>query len=519
MKIIFFVWDHLLEYNLLLAKSLQAAGADVTFIVQTAEGAQHCFDHGVDFLITGNLYESFAVQETIEQWWTAADTAEPERLRYRGYNLRDLCEYELLRAGIAPPPGLVAGFLRSAAETVEFISRLIDCRSPRALVLWNGLCLPTRAIAAVARERGIAVFYEERGYFPGTLVLDPVGVNFGAAPSRSWSAIQQTLACDAAAEEQTMRHIERFHLQARSVAGSAEKMSPGELRARFTSDPREKIILYVAQIDSDTNILFYSPHFKDNAGLITTLNTIVSGCAGARLLVKLHPEDVNRSAEFQQLLAGNAALVGDVNIHALLQMADIIIVRNSTVGLEALTYCKPVIALGQAIYSHKGLTRDVPDEQALASVLRSLLENPQAALPDRKAINRFLYYLLRHYLYFIDGNELFAGSNKSIEQQLLAAGEAPGDRQPAGRTPSREEKMRSIRKAYAAQYLQQAWEYYHRGDMKQFRRCVGKACTVSFPNLPVRIIVPYVKSFLGKDLSGKIHAAKKRFLPHIFTIQ
>jgi glycosyltransferase involved in cell wall biosynthesis len=74
------------------------------------------------------------------------------------------------------------------------------------------------------------------------------------------------------------------------------------------------------------------------------------------------------------------------------------------------------------------------------------------------------------------------------------------------------------KKAYTAQYLQLAWEYYHQGDMKQFRRCVSSVCRFAFPAVPVRLIVPYIKSFLGKNLSEKIHAARKRLLPHIFII-
>ena len=41
---------------------------------------------------------------------------------------------------------------------------------------------------------------------------------------------------------------------------------------------------------------------------------------------------------------------------------------------------------------------------------------------------------------------------------------------------------------------------------------------VAFPTVPVRLIAPYIKSFLGKNLSEKIHAVRKWLLPYIFTI-
>ena len=69
------------------------------------------------------------------------------------------------------------------------------------------------------------------------------------------------------------------------------------------------------------------------------------------------------------------------------------------------------------------------------------------------------------------------------------------------------------KKAYTAQYLQLAWEYYHQSDMHNFRRCVRKVFWHSFPRIPFRLSLPYIKSYLGRKISDSIHAFRKK----IFT--
>jgi len=71
----------------------------------------------------------------------------------------------------------------------------------------------------------------------------------------------------------------------------------------------------------------------------------------------------------------------------------------------------------------------------------------------------------------------------------------------------------SRNKAYAQQYHQLAWEYYHQGALSDFRRCVAAVFKYSFPRLPCRLLIPYGKSLLGKHASEAIHAARKHFMP------
>jgi len=65
-------------------------------------------------------------------------------------------------------------------------------------------------------------------------------------------------------------------------------------------------------------------------------------------------------------------------------------------------------------------------------------------------------------------------------------------------------------KIFSDHYRQLAWEYYHQDDMENFRRCVILACRHSFPQMPLRLAVPFFTSFMGKGIADSFHRARKR---------
>ena len=62
---------------------------------------------------------------------------------------------------------------------------------------------------------------------------------------------------------------------------------------------------------------------------------------------------------------------------------------NSSVGLQAFFFDKPVIALGHAFYAFDGLANKCSDEQELSG----LLANPEFLTFDQSARDAFMSYL------------------------------------------------------------------------------------------------------------------------------
>ena len=90
-------------------------------------------------------------------------------------------------------------------------------------------------------------------------------------------------------------------------------------------------------------------------------------------------------------------MVKDVHLHSLLNLADLVIVRNSTVGLEGLILGKPVICLGRSAYSGKGFTYDVEKREYLQEMIDCALSAREPFPPNRHEFLVYLACLLRGY--------------------------------------------------------------------------------------------------------------------------
>jgi glycosyltransferase involved in cell wall biosynthesis len=68
------------------------------------------------------------------------------------------------------------------------------------------------------------------------------------------------------------------------------------------------------------------------------------------------------------------------------------------------------------------------------------------------------------------------------------------------------------KRSYSLHYIQLAWEYYHCYDLKNFRRSILRAFYHSFPMVPLRLAVPFIKSFFGRTIADGIHCFRKRLV-------
>lgn len=123
---------------------------------------------------------------------------------------------------------------------------------------------------------------------------------------------------------------------------------------------------------------------------------------------------------------------------------------------------------------------------------------------NKEAFKRLLYQALEYYplnQVAIQGNDLEEKENALFEvfHDFWTMRMSPKDRA---------QKKRS----YTTHYVQLAWEYYHRYDLKRFRRSIARAFYHSFPKIPLRLAIPFLKSFLGRDVADGIHRTREKLL-------
>ena len=278
---------------------------------------------------------------------------------------------------------------RSTAATYAIMEPfLADCD---AVVLWNGLRSARFAAASIARSRGLATVFIERGFFPNTVQVDSEGVNYGSSVARTpvaeIQAIELTSERQAwletmAFEQRPLGNMKRPVL--RNVAGLEEIVLP------------ERFVLFVAQVHDDTQIDFYSPHFSTIEDAMRYAYAEIQAYNerhgdDLKLVVKEHPQDYKR-AHYDDLRRelGGCLFLQHVDNDELLERSAAVVTINSSMGLQAIARDRPVVTLGQSVYSVPGAVYRAPEDSPLRDLIPSLLRREGL---DRELQRKLLVYL------------------------------------------------------------------------------------------------------------------------------
>ena len=242
--------------------------------------------------------------------------------------------------------------------------------------LWSGRKWRQQIVCEVIKNQTVKTAFFENGAFPGTTTLDPAGVNFASSIPRVPEFYRR------------LGHVDASLLPKRLTVRKARN---GQEQAEQVVLP-ERYIFVPFQVDSDTQVVEYSPWIKNMEHLYQVIAAIKSraGEELPRVLIKEHPSSKN---DYRHLHQRNPdiSFCNGVNTQELIEKAELIVTINSSVGFESLLLNKPVITLGEAFYNIDGLVQHANDESAL---LQKCLA-PFA--PDERLRDAFLVYLYEDY--------------------------------------------------------------------------------------------------------------------------
>ena len=278
---------------------------------------------------------------------------------------------------------------------------------PRAVFVWNGRYLPYSAISATCEAAGQPFFTSEIGWLPGTIFLDRGRLSgdtsdlFGQGPEAA------TTADDGRAEA-----FLRDYMARKATMVSQRLLSPSETRRNLLGADGRFLLVYGCQVDWDTNVVIGARHFHSNESAVSFLLECMAGVPGARIVVKTHPLDSkDADTALRQIVGSRGTVVSDIHPHTLIEAADCVSVRNSTLGFEALCYGKPLIALEHAKYRDPKLTLNVENSIEGGENLQAIAAK-RCAVPDRLALRQFMLHVIDHYLvpvgyrYFFEPEQL-----------------------------------------------------------------------------------------------------------------
>tara|TARA_R110000803_G_scaffold63613_3_gene124313 strand:- start:2357 stop:3355 length:999 start_codon:yes stop_codon:yes gene_type:complete len=259
------------------------------------------------------------------------------------------------------------------APTDHAVINLLENLSPSYIVVWNGDFNDSRRgfqVKLISLIKStfpkIKFIYCEHGWMPqkSTFSMDKLGSN-GSSSSTFLRNIPQTT---------TLQPVINKRVQ---YTNAAKPVNINDY-------------LYLPlQLNSDTQITKYSPHFKDMGEFI---NHIITLFPNKTLVVKAHPKDTRDNLQRYQLICKqhtNVYFIEDSNNIGWCKSASGIIAINSTVINEALIFRKPIMTYGLNIFSNKGVTYEINDATDLQHQ-----RNFISWKPDLNKIDSYVCWLL-----------------------------------------------------------------------------------------------------------------------------
>lgn len=227
------------------------------------------------------------------------------------------------------------------------------------LVIWNGLKFRQCIAIAAAEAQQVNCLYMENGLLPGMTTLDGKGINFRNSVPRSSEFFKQ---------------LDPNKFQPDLIEKLAQP-----LVEQFSDKPNslpENYIFVPFQVNTDSQVILFSPWIKDMMDLVHQLDLISQqlGNEMPNIVFKPHPACDQKYDGLIKQYQHHEKLHFDTRTPTpvLIQHADAIATINSTVGIESLLLNKKLIVLGQAFYQLPGLCLSAENSFALIETLKDV---------------------------------------------------------------------------------------------------------------------------------------------------
>lgn len=332
---------------------------------------------------------------------------------YRDLPLGELClpslRWSLRRHNLADnakTQDIFRKFLLSAANVAHTFDTLLQEADPQAVVLFNGISFPEAVAREVACRREIPVITHEVSAMPLSAFFSH---DYATAYRLN---IPDNFQLSTAQEAELDQYLSRRFQGDFTMAGIRFWPEMRELPA----DLLEKIGAFEQVVPVFTNVIFDTSQmhantiFRDMFGWLETVLDLARKHEDTLFVIRAHPDELRRgkqsleTVESKLLEAGalewpNVVFIPPqdfLSSYELIRRSKFVMVYNSSIGLEATFLHTPVLAGGQARYTHYPTVYLPESSHAYIQMARDFLQSEQIDIPGEfiHHARRFMYYHL-----------------------------------------------------------------------------------------------------------------------------
>ena len=327
---------------------------------------------------------------------------------YRGLNLGQLClptiRWALRRHHLLddePTRALYRQYLLSAASVSAGIERQLDVLSPRAIVLFNGITYPEAVARALALKREIPVVTHEVGlkllsafFSHDHATFRAVQVPDEAELSGDWESDLESYLSD--------RREGHFSMAGVQFWPEMETL-PDWLESKIAGF--ESMVSVFTNVAFDTSQVHANTVFEHMFEWLDALSRVIQETRETLFVIRAHPDENRPGKESMETVStwfetsglrehGNVIFIAPAekaSSYELIERARLVLVYNSSIGLEAAIQGHPVLCAGFARYAEAEAAFFPDNREEYLRMLNDFLAAPTIEVPERFAKNGRLF--------------------------------------------------------------------------------------------------------------------------------
>jgi len=360
-----------------------------------------------------------------KRWNTLPDFSEHRTLaslfevEYLGLKIGELClpslRWVLRRHNIpdtAEVRALYKKYLRSAIHVAQVFIQIVERTPPRAVVVFNGITFPEAVVRQIAIERGIPVITHEVGVRPfsaffthGEATAYPIEIadDFRLTPEEH--ARLETLLFARFQGNFSMAGI-RFWPEMRALSET--------LKAKLES--YDQSVAVFTNVIFDTSQVHANVIFDDMFAWLEQVVHFAGKHPRTLFVIRAHPDELRTGKEAQETVAEvlsqtNAAAMENVvfipsqefvSSYDLIRRSKLVMVYNSSIGLEATLLKRVVLCGGASRYSRYPTVYFPETAQIYFQMADKFIHEDDPKPPQSFVDEAERFYYVQHFLTSLD---------------------------------------------------------------------------------------------------------------------
>ncbi|WP_296380993.1 hypothetical protein [Winogradskyella sp.] len=142
---------------------------------------------------------------------------------------------------------------------------------------------------------------------------------------------------------------------------------------KLSTPKKDKTFLLILQVPQDVNMINHSTIFNSHFEILKSVHSNLP--KGAKVIVREHPLYINKyENELYDYISKHNIIIDNLTpLTNAIDMADVVVVNNSTVGIQSIFRYKTVVVVGNAFYDNEKICLKLTHKDQIKTILKQAL--------------------------------------------------------------------------------------------------------------------------------------------------